>query len=108
MDEPKYPPCCNQCGGNALKCRCGHGKDKHTTDAPMDYMGCTECGCSEFQDTRPGPRVKCQHCDDTHHVDQQVCSQASFCKTKPCLPESPCQYEHECYGSTPSGEVNEG
>ena len=43
---------CLYCGtqNNAeVKCaRCGHGKDKHTVDAPTDYIGCTECACSEF------------------------------------------------------------
>lgn len=28
---------------------------------------------------------------------------ATYCEAKPCLPESPCQHSHECYGSPPSG-----
>jgi hypothetical protein len=30
---------------------------------------------------------------------RRIPAPASFCKTKPCLPESPCQHSHECYGS---------
>ena len=29
-------------------CLCRHPRNVHTIDAPMDYMGCTECTCNEF------------------------------------------------------------
>lgn len=30
---------------------------------------------------------------------------ATYCEAKPCLPESPCQHSHECYGSPASGSI---
>lgn len=34
-------------------CKCGHGKHRHTIDAPTDYMGCVDCGCSEYSEANP-------------------------------------------------------
>lgn len=31
-------------------CKCSHNINFHTIDAPMDYMGCTECNCSEWRE----------------------------------------------------------
>lgn len=39
--------------------RCGHSRDKHTTCAPTDYMGCTECDCSEFDANAKPSRYPC-------------------------------------------------
>jgi hypothetical protein len=46
-------------------------------------------------------RIPAEHSDSSPAL-------ASFCKTTPCLPESPCQHSHECYGSQASGGTVDG
>lgn len=37
-----YDPSAEACA------ECGHARAHHTINAPMDYMGCTDCACSQF------------------------------------------------------------